>query len=883
MTECVACVQSCLENKHYELSLKICDHALHNHAKEDPCSPALDQLLFYQAKALFNIYSREQVLLHIIEKQISFQDNLKLGEDIFSKPREIAGSLGRLLTKGSLDAGAREEVEQLLDAVLIDLVREVNRESNQQVKQQAADSKVKSRTAFHCLLCHRYGPLAKGHFFPHSMLKTTQTRKDWPTLIPNSGKGGKEDKQLDARCVDTTLSTGAFQDAALTSDSSHREPEAGSVLLQEKSLLGVSSVDPKDRSITSTNVSEESHFQHQEDQGIASGGVRLLESSPTSIGRKDKELAATLNICGQGKELEAPPSIDRKIKEQEITLSIDGKGKEHKATPIDGGKGIDSDAQSVAGGKQQWKKPSSKGGKKQINSSSKSEEDLKFLVKTSSDLRKKPTLKSAAATVFYMFCDRCDNQVLSRDEKVFSEQTLAQMYSDTLPGVECLDHELDYDSALYRFCVGLVFRALAVQRGVSKCSNSVQIYRIFKQCRAVLTAEEGCGVDDDKLLPQLAIFFTPAVEPMIVVAESDEDAASMEHVLSSMQDDLPRSTPSDTMEPAARATREAATKVQSSSPPTGKPASESPSLLAYDPLASIQASGNDVDLNLIHFVTNNCFSKLGYTPLLDSCPGVIRKGHFLLVHCGVFSVVLLLEPVPFIPTKYGQFLVNPKGGLLHVPINDQRLSFIPSGVMALYRESTAMTTRNMLEVPGVLGSKGIFHDVKYIPVDRVSDSESPLPALKGMVRLPYSISLLPAQYSIDVHTNSITLPPGDRILLHFTRHPADETGIGLTVFLVVSASGGQPYALIHQFSPDSTISLGFYIDVSNEYKFQSFLSDTYPKMILDQLRKNGHSLLTLPSIILPQAMSGAGVSSYGSLLAHSLRYGALTCCKQRTQ
>ena len=892
---CASCVCSCLENKHYQLALKICDHAiLFAAAKED--SHTRDLLMFYQAKALFGIYSREEVLLRMLEKKIPHEDFLKLGRDVFLKPRKIAGSLSSLLVKDSLGAAERKEerkntaeqkgerskdlekereeqkvvdrrdeekrtseqkeAEQLLDTVLMDLIRELNCESGQQVKQTVA-SKKKGRAAFPCLLCHRYDALVQGHFFPHSMLKATQVKRGQRKVSPVPDPSGD-----------------------LSSSSSRKvPPTCGSDKKESEVVPGALLVEPKER-FASGGVGE--------DKGPCWDGRVLKMTAAVRVG--DSETFA--RVCGDDNGLLVQPPAGKSTKENEAISSVDEDDMELKASAIVEEKGKrPTTIPSIGEGSVAGRKASSKKLSEKRYTSFKSPEETKFAVTMASERRKRPGLKSSAATVFYMFCDHCDNEVLSRDEKVFSEQILSQTYSDALPGLECLEHRLEYDDSLYRFCAGLVLRALAIQRGVSKCTNSARIYHLFKQCRALLSEPDGCGIDKGDL-PQLAMFFTPVREPMFAAAESAQHKMgdrSGDHTGVSLQHGKPQSISLDVD----------AKDLHSSMSTSENPSQPSCDPLTSDPTSNVKTAGPD----LMNFFESNVFSKLSHTPLLDSVPDVVRRGHFLVVHCGIFSIVLLIEPVASLPAKYNQFLICPEGGCLHVSTNTRRMSLLPVGLTVLYEESMARAAKNMLEMAKQVGpADAVFNRVRRIQIDELTESDAGLiQALEeGAAYQPCCVSFLPAQYSVDFRTNCVILPPCDRVLLHTTLQPDEETGFGFTVLLAVHEDHGgktkpKPYAIVCHFSQHSNLSLGFYLDTSGEkYAFESYLQEPYSKMILEELHakadtkspqevkmdghsqqeskeKNDHFLLNLPSTLLPQALSDAGVSSFESLLTHSPR------------
>lgn len=119
--------------------------------------------------------------------------------------------------------------------------------------------------------------------------------------------------------------------------------------------------------------------------------------------------------------------------------------------------------------------------------------------------------KTFKTQTFYMLCERCDNDILSRDEKPFVEEIVKPIYNVSSPAkrTERVDG-VAYGEWLYRFCCGVVFRGLALGRGITASSNEDEIHKLFEQCRSVLLSVKTSELLPEQL-PTLAMFFTPGV------------------------------------------------------------------------------------------------------------------------------------------------------------------------------------------------------------------------------------------------------------------------------------------------------------------------------------------------------------------------------------
>lgn len=124
-------------------------------------------------------------------------------------------------------------------------------------------------------------------------------------------------------------------------------------------------------------------------------------------------------------------------------------------------------------------------------------------------------VKTLHTVTYNMLCNLCDNEVLSRDENSFIENIAKPLYqSSPTSHLEML--EIPYDKLLYRFCAGIIFRNLALTRGVTGLVNADDIHELFHYCRSVVS--QSSEFERDFRLPAcehkfpIGLFFTPGKE-----------------------------------------------------------------------------------------------------------------------------------------------------------------------------------------------------------------------------------------------------------------------------------------------------------------------------------------------------------------------------------
>lgn len=264
----------------------------------------------------------------------------------------------------------------------------------------------------------------------------------------------------------------------------------------------------------------------------------------------------------------------------------------------------------------------------------------KLFVMGASGLSLDSQVKTVHTMTFNMLCNVCDNEVLSRDENLFIEKVVKPVYQTSpFSHLEKID-KISYDKWLYRFCAGIIFRNLALSRGVAGSTNADDIHELFRYCRSVVSTFDQADVktklssctiqssDNEKMAEsgksfQFAIFFTPGM--------------------------LPEDYPSQKQEKTS---------------------------------------------NFVRSLNLNVFFRLSSISIAGDSTSLAKKHYFFAAHFGIFTVVAFLEPLP---KKYHQFLVDPQHGELSIPANTDRLSKIPPGLLKIFEEHAKTTVTHYLE------------------------------------------------------------------------------------------------------------------------------------------------------------------------------------------
>ena len=419
--------------------------------------------------------------------------------------------------------------------------------------------------------------------------------------------------------------------------------------------------------------------------------------------------------------------------------------------------------------------------------------------------------KTVRTMTFYLFCDKCDNTILSSDEMCFVRDVLPLVYDLSLVDT---DINIAYQGWLYRFCAGMVFRGLALVRGLSGSTNEDDIYQLLEACRSILLSK---ALPQATPKPTIAILFTPLVSQL----SHDVKTSSQKHLLEQKKS-----------EPEVHNNQHSSEKVVV------------PEIAALEEMKSVFIGG-DAKLNdFFHSLNNYCFNKLSTLPLLSSTPFVERKRFFFAVHFGVFTIIAFLEPVPH---KYSKFLISEKGGELCVPSNTSRLDFNPPGLMSIYKEYVAIAEKDFIE-KGLQGLKTIDEPT-----------------------VPLSFNLLHLRVNVNRGNSTVSAKGGDQILLHHTWKHDVSPPAGNTFFLATEFDSMNPYAVVHSYSFSSKVlqTLGFYVSPV-DFTFKAEM-DKQHKDIFSEMRSEKVGIFEAPSKFFPALLTRAGLLNYQSLLYHVIR------------
>ncbi len=271
----------------------------------------------------------------------------------------------------------------------------------------------------------------------------------------------------------------------------------------------------------------------------------------------------------------------------------------------------------------------------------KNSRDMKMVMIGPSSMSLDSHVKTLHTLTFNMLCSTCDNEVLSRDENIFIENIVKPVYQ-TSPNshLEKFD-KISYDKWLYRFCAGVIFRNLALNRGVSGFTNSNDIYELSRHCRSVVnTSLEGAASAIPTLISQ-----SSEVEMKSTVAASGNKF----HIAIFFTPGMLEDQPSNLKEKIS---------------------------------------------NLVRTLNSNIFIRLSSISISGTSSSLAKKCYFFAVHFGIFTIVAFLEPVP---TKYHRFLVAPCNGELSIPANSDRQSLIPPGLLKMFEDCTEKAVKHYLE------------------------------------------------------------------------------------------------------------------------------------------------------------------------------------------
>lgn len=115
--------------------------------------------------------------------------------------------------------------------------------------------------------------------------------------------------------------------------------------------------------------------------------------------------------------------------------------------------------------------------------------------------------KSPKEATMFAFCKSCENAFSLNGEQDFLPNFFRKIYSRSNLMVQSEGVSIPYNSWLYNFCVGMLFRALIEQK-IDQYNNCQELYNFFLQCRSILLNPSLKNLDSADL-PDVYILIGP--------------------------------------------------------------------------------------------------------------------------------------------------------------------------------------------------------------------------------------------------------------------------------------------------------------------------------------------------------------------------------------
>lgn len=417
--------------------------------------------------------------------------------------------------------------------------------------------------------------------------------------------------------------------------------------------------------------------------------------------------------------------------------------------------------------------------------------------------------KSAKEMVYSMFCTKCENFLSTHGETQFRPQFFSQIYNEADPVQSTAEQEIEYGEWLYQFCLGIIFRGLAISYD-EQFINCDKLYGLFQRCRELLRRIT------PKEFPHLSSTPPDPIQIAILINPSEARAAE--------DDQYPHMT-----------------KVLNS-------------LLNYiyvqGPLDSDTISRpHKLHCFLVHFGMINILVPIN----VAECKAMSSE-HFIDPKGGTYTV----------PADEDRGKKIPKG----MWKSFQCQAVISEKEVIEWPEKLAKDIeRKEYREPSEALQK-LFRFVESNRKAMKAQGGHILPSpIPDVVKV---INFLPDQFLVrpSYDPSSVRLPPGHKILVH--RNFELSKDIGETLFLAVGSqkpySREKPYVIYHRYEPGLQLHTGFFVSPMDVVA-QEFLVDTWPKM----LKERGEwevieNILSVCHAVLPQVFDEKGIVNCTSLL-----------------
>ena len=422
--------------------------------------------------------------------------------------------------------------------------------------------------------------------------------------------------------------------------------------------------------------------------------------------------------------------------------------------------------------------------------------------------------KSPKQMVHSMFCSSCENLLSKHGETQFQPQFFNQIYDTRDPARPAAEQSITYGEWLYHFCIGIIFRGLAVHHDQSFFNSDV-VYKLFRKCRQCLlniglqspSDSTATSAASDQQQPEVAILVNPT-------RESSEDFryGSMRKVLNSPLYYLNVAGPLDSD--------------KRSRPP-------------------------QMHCFVVHFGVINIVAPLNRA----ECEALPREC-FINSKGGVFLV----------PADGNRREKIPKGiwrvfQVLAVQSEEEMLVKPAKAAKDYEQKKLREPNEELQELFQLVESRAQAVQALGTPVHVLP---SPIP------EAPKVIDFLPDKFLVSPKhdPSSVHLPPDHTILVH--RNFSLGNDVGETLFLAVG-KGGQyslekPYLIYHRHEPGLQLHTGFFVSPVDLVAHE-FLPSECPKDLMERVEwEIIENVRAVCHVVLPQVLSEKGIVNCTSLL-----------------
>ena len=265
-------------------------------------------------------------------------------------------------------------------------------------------------------------------------------------------------------------------------------------------------------------------------------------------------------------------------------------------------------------------------------------------------------------------------------------------------------------------------------------------------------------------------------------------------------------------------------------------------------------------------------------PLDGIMPATPEKIYYFLVHFGIINVISLVDSSQEVHLS-SQCIIQPGGGVLHIPESEERNEIIPKGVWTMFEqraveietEHVRMSLSRLKWQDNVLTepAKEIVEVFGFMPSfekDIKDFSNTLRPA--SVAGVEKTLDFLPEGFQV-IHRaqhNSVLLPEGHQLLLHYTFTTGH--GSGESVFLAVGTnrpfSLNKPYIIYNFYRPGLQMHAAFFVN-HKSFVAEEFLPEKDPRIRLNDVPHIIQFRERVPNV-LPQIILSKGISNFSSLL-----------------